>query len=87
VVVPAIVAAGGDKAMPAIWNSSPSPSTTRTPALARRRIQRSGRRFNQHPLEAVSVIRKQTVADRAATKNNLQASVEITGRLRIASRF
>jgi hypothetical protein len=32
-------------------------------------------------LRQFSVIRKQTVADRAATKNNLQASVEITGRL------
>ena len=39
---------------------------------------RSDGHFNQHSIEVTIVIRKHTVADRIATKNNLQASVENT---------
>lgn len=41
----------------------------------------SGCNLNQHSLEVMSLIRKRTVADRTATKNNFHASVETTRRL------
>jgi hypothetical protein len=46
-----------------------------------RRKARDPMRFNQQSNEVIIVMRKHTVADRIASKNNLQASVETTRRL------